>query len=1777
MAEALRTGTLSFRELSLWHRKIEEKVTPIGEAGGWTRLPIAPRFGGAFKEKNGWDLIDGLWVTALSKTELPGSWPKLADDIKKSVSGEKHGVSGETLNETYGNYGKLKSDGSITIEPPKSGDRLTVGSIVPVRQSDLTVEEETVRAARVLAKQYAGPFAVLDERGAEEAEIVSPQERFDLVVKATDAERAYAAQTFKRIRKIVNGEMPDEENPKTPPKRPELVPPAAIVVAPPVRKENQTDAETAHEVRRATQDYGAWLQRRPNPSGKAVDQEKKKPEKEGTEDEVVTPPEVAPFPVYSDKEEEAFQQIRGVFFALQGDPILSRLFSLTFDFEMDADALPKGQYHLAIGDENGAAPGIPVATAAARTETGFWPLSVFAAQNSHSPKEYLPDLVEQEGGFWKIVPSADGEPRFELSSLDVRRSVASKTLGRDRGEAHQTGGFSILDRGRVEQIARDMALAEFNRTKEEAAVRILHAEELTIGRRLDVGVLTGGKIVWRSLMHRYVNYRFGKDDAAAEAVLGALIEDRLESKTKGLLEETSFQVAARIMPKPRTEGEATQSYEAVAEEAIFLWDGTPVSVLTDRGGDETKSTPSGLPFVRELDLPGRAIDEAKYRPPPLRFGVPYVFRFRSTFIGGGSPEPEAVSDDETIIPTQPSGSSARVGRRFLRHDSIASPILLLPRHLASKPHGPMGFEPLGEAIIRSWNSESSDLFDIYQPEVVKPTYVEGSDRTKPASTIRVFVPPEAPLDLVTRHGKLDSEKPADIRKGGLLDIAYTPRENHGRSFEDSELNPVPSGFPVAVSTRLDALDPDGVIYQRTIFNDPGKRGAPVFDPSGVNTTTEGQVGYLPDPAIEAYCLRAKVRDGDRYLAGHISVKLYDGTTYPHALPLVVKIARHEKRVRVPPSATINDLRLASRLTTIDADGNIPAAKGNKGARVQLVELALCRGEDFTLEVSCLPGEVEFEKRFSLPETMAMQLQRAFKEPDSKARLIAMGGTALGNACADATLKDHTGVGGGLVPDESLRYNVASKLIHSMREDWPIEEIAAVASLRICHAVNKPSADAINWTSSGETTKAIRPLSVTETRVKEPPPANEEGAIELGLDGTIEVDLDLVEAFQIVATAVGTDGFQIDSVDRGRSMISKRSGRWPTRIREDGCEVYERSTDVVGFKVDAAGVATLRREPVTLLAVSNLPSTKAIGPDLFRFEAEKVENRNKKIVRVRPNTTDWEKIGSLVFKPTENRHTTILLWPLFAAAMANSKVEQWVALPQHGLDRTNRIKQLQVQRPYTFADTLARKLKLDLVLVSRGASSFETAPSYVGGKEQALFRRQPLKREEQAMRAAASIEVWMDSTKRPAAPDVRRPEPSFVFTRYLKKVKDSDTVTHVVERHARTRLYLGRGWFDSGEDERLGVVLWPPNYDTLEWTELENNVVRLDGRKLNLEGFDDRDLGAGGAFATRWGGDPIRKDDPVQQSYFIPPDAFHDVRELQPVAKDKKTSKREPTNSTEVSANPHAPVFVRSALMPIPKAPTAENVEERQFLPVSLITYRPCFDLDREEWYVDVDLRATRASEPFVRFGLVRYQEHSILESLKTSEPVSVEIQLLPARTVEVCVEQVKSGADVRGVVTLKVSGRASGGVKEYQFDKLPKPDPLPKDWAPEKAFADLRLPKIRASVFHEAGEGNTLVRVPVAVEDWKSTRPGDSLPLEMAPPALDNNPGMTWKQSFSLTEAALRGLGAGRVVVYLEEFDLRMPASYREEPVKIETMFDKSTFVESGPRFSARVPFLELK
>jgi hypothetical protein len=1712
---------------------------PLGE---WHTVTATAVRHELLKDPRVWDTIADLWRKTMTG-ELADPWQGLALDIARSLMGTKHRAA------PTGTYdpppevpvSEFDQDGALLAHRPVAEEVAEVKGIISVRQGDYAVDEESVRAARVLTKMRHGPHYFDDDSdlqnlaNAAQTEDYGQARRdklyadFKAAVKGTEEDRGASARAFESVRAIVTGK-PDAKFAHSRRQYVNSIVPSA----------DDVQSGGGRSLRRASHDYGTWLQRQP--SFKAANGT-------GALQEATVPNE---WTQASDSSAAAkLERVRGSFFALQGDPLLARLFCLVIDVEFD---LPSGweasseplYLHLAAEEDNRAHRVTPlVATAAKLQGQAFWPVSVFEAglsvnTDGHDVKPIAqPALVEQTDGIWSLGVDYPQDtsplepPRYDLVSLDIRRAVDSKPDAVDRGQRHLTAGFTILDRGRSEQIARDLALASVQRTaidvvtnreKPADAVVVLHTEELTVGRRVDVAAvglgLPVGNATWRSLMNRFVT--FSKVGSAVEDALKVLLKDKLVGSA--FLDEASFQVATRYMPmlgagaKTTTNGQPVRSIEAAAEEAIFLWDGSPIGALTG-AGDTTSKSP--YPFTRELSLPTNQ-GALQLVPAPLRYGRGYVFGFRSMFLGGGSPSvsesaARRKTSPNTMLPPPVNGVMAP--RRFLRHESILSPTLLFPKHLAAMRLGAMGFEQLDQAIVRTGINGDPTLQSAAEAENTSsergPRYVTVPSRAIPELTMRVLIAPQASFETVERHGLLDTDKPADVLRGGLRDVTFDPIR---RKLSGNES----VGFPSVVTRKAQALSSEGAEYDREILR-PGaaEPGVPVFEAGGTNATPPKGIGYLPDPAAEEMSIKARITGTHQYLDGSITVDLYEPKEriiYPNALPVVVTIKRARKR-RDKPATSVSEIFGDSNdsLRWMTSSGDLLSSKPKSGTRVRHLTVQLCLGEDFELEVCCLPKPETFASIFALPETIALQMLRAKNAAVEREKLEALCGTFDLSTCEEDLTKAITGLAGHRLPGTGAIKQAARELLHSMKTRGPIEEISAVRRLRVCHSVNAPC----DAPAFGPAPVQVRRPRVSDLSKLGPTPdvSNVPGEKTLLLTGDLQVDLEHVSALEVVVTAVAASGGPIDSKTRSRSLIARRSGRWPTLVTRGGVRKYVAPRHVVGFEVRPDGRAVLPRETVTLFRVDNFP----------------------------PRAT--EGTGGGLFGKTDNRLTTLSLAHLHAAALTSTPIvvplssEDTVTNSVAGRERTRTIK---AAPDHTVADAKARKLELQVIGISRTAETFETAPVYLGLGEPLLNRRQALRPRDQS-RTSRPIEVWAPATERPSICVKRKPGINQVIERWA--LTQDKTSIQALTRRTLTRLWLGREWFSSGEGERLGIVLWPRNYFAQSEAEIDKDAITVDGRTLRLGGFEDSDLGPGGSFVTRWGGDPIRHDVSRQTGMFIPPCAFADH-----IAPPEKS--------------PHAPRVVPHARMPVRAASDSDESDSkkgpseppREFLDVSLLTYDPCFDLDRQEWYVDVDLRPIRASEPRVRFGLVRYQEHAISEELKVSFPIRVDTEVLPQRDLEVTLLEANDG---KGEIEVKLVGFGSMDIHDLRVEEVFKGEPNLKSLM--ASFDLLRRPKVNVGIFHEVTDKTGTRRTHLCgPKEWINV-----------PNKVDNTT-LKWTTHVALDHERMNQLGPGTYVAYFEEVDRRMPASYQNEPIELKKLFDESTYRSSGPRFSARVPFLKV-
>jgi len=243
----------------------------------------------------------------------------------------------------------------------------------------------------------------------------------------------------------------------------------------------------------------------------------------------------------------------------------------------------------------------------------------------------------------------------------------------------------------------------------------------------------------------------------------------------------------------------------------------------------------------------------------------------------------------------------------------------------------------------------------------------------------------------------------------------------------------------------------------------------------------------------------------------------------------------------------------------------------------------------------------------------------------------------------------------------------------------------------------------------------------------------------------------------------------------------------------------------------------------------------------------------------------------------------------------------------------------------------------------------------------------------------------------------------------------------------------------------------------------------------------------------------------------------------------------------------------------------ESEQLQSTLNVGLILFTPRFNMEEEYWYADVDLGPRQASDPFVRLGLVRYQPNTAA-ALRVSNPVTQWIQLLPERKVTVVSKKDK--------LKVNVTGLATENAKEIDY----KVDP-PADESEESS---------RARIDRQTAAASPLIRAVLARETTNEkygsqretlvlktdTETGKEAHAVLITNSVKNGLG-NWELDIDrkLLETADQG---GQFVLYLEEIEMRRPATYENEPVSPTDLFMDDPFVSSGPRFAIRVELNKL-
>ena len=185
------------------------------------------------------------------------------------------------------------------------------------------------------------------------------------------------------------------------------------------------------------------------------------------------------------------------------------------------------------------------------------------------------------------------------------------------------------------------------------------------------------------------------------------------------------------------------------------------------------------------------------------------------------------------------------------------------------------------------------------------------------------------------------------------------------------------------------------------------------------------------------------------------------------------------------------------------------------------------------------------------------------------------------------------------------------------------------------------------------------------------------------------------------------------------------------------------------------------------------------------------------------------------------------------------------------------------------------------------------------------------------------------------------------------------------RKIMIRLDLGTSWYSSGEGERLGIVLWPP--DLSEVPSAHRKAVTI-----NVDQIPE--------FATCWGRDPVRLTGDIPRLLYA-------------------------------SSIANCTSYVRS-LVPVPPeglryedhgAPSADDTTKPQFVECALALFEPLVDPDTGHFYTDIEIDTGNSYNAFVRLGLVRYQSDCLRftapnpYNLEVSVPIPTQISVMPGR------------------------------------------------------------------------------------------------------------------------------------------------------------------------------------
>lgn len=789
------------------------------------------------------------------------------------------------------------------------------------------------------------------------------------------------------------------------------------------------------------------------------------------------------------------------------------------------------------------------------------------------------------------IAGVEGEMNQELAKATRKENNVGEDPGGDGAITLRTVGLCLVDRWR-----RDTAIKTVLRAAECRALSgaTLDADALQIGWRLDVGTEgAGGKIVWRSLCNRFIDYYDPKEKPATAP--GKPCTNWVEKKLLDRFaaeeqQQRRYDLDAAYISSPmrsakhdlESDGQLTDVLHV--DDIIAQWEGDPLGVECSR--HLTFSYPEldlAVTQVHKLVMLDRspAADPAHkaYLPPPLRFGQRYRLAARAVYRGGVV---QPLKNAEALYSAMLGGTAVlppagRLGRTFRRHERISPVIVTQSRYRIENWNGKYPLPQSRSAVLREADAVTSER--------------------------RILVAPFVGQAFAALHGVFDEYSKEDITINGAQS---RPRDG----LRDVHFAAEPlGGFPVLTSkgkieTNIGEVKKDGNIEIKKHLEGI-LRGDVVFDvtPGGGGDVFKRRVPYYPDPAARLMVLRAlRTLDKKPFAGDPIVIKLYGpGIKYPDVLPVVLDIERASN----DPKPEFDTRKHSDILEHTDKIGGLNKAEvfyetQLKGmVAVKRVKVKLLPGDDITIECWCIPDLSRLRHWFDVVESIALlDAVGASKEADPNAAFECI--QPLPVACVpDAKDGATCGAGGLKAVSEQAVKDIAKTLDEALRQA-PIPDISSVQWIQAVYAIKKPRFAPVHAPPNGNgALTCVRRLNhdvkAWEAYVSQFSPdewEDDADATDGVFGGMVKADLDTSDSIVLMGSFASPETDRLDDPRRGfsreqlKEYLKLQAGGTPT------ANAIDLSTDdtYFGFCINKSGTVTFKRQKVPLLTLRNLAPT-----------------------------------------------------------------------------------------------------------------------------------------------------------------------------------------------------------------------------------------------------------------------------------------------------------------------------------------------------------------------------------------------------------------------------------------------------------------------------------------------------------------------------------------------------------------------------------------------------------